>query len=110
MADRSINMRPPSAGLNSSKLNSSKIKFADEKLLSKTKVLDSVIISNAHKSKTKNLNDSANASMTKTSVKKPIIEYNAIGNVPVESEKTTLYSTWTPLSDEQTNNKVCEFK
>ena len=40
------------------------------------------------------------------SVKKPILEYNGLGDHPVESEKYTLYSTWIPLSDDQTNNKV----
>jgi hypothetical protein len=40
------------------------------------------------------------------SVKKPIIEYNSYTDHHKNSEKVTLYSTWTPLSDEQTNTKL----
>lgn len=113
VAEKSATSMRPSSALNSSKLSSSsKIKFADTvDKHSSGKGLNASITSNSAKSRTKTLNESivnGNSSIlsaTKT-IKKPIIEYNAIGNIAVESEKTTLYSTWTPLSDESTNNKV----
>jgi hypothetical protein len=37
--------------------------------------------------------------------KKPIIEYNSLTEIPID-ERTALYSTWTPLSDENANQKV----
>lgn len=42
-------------------------------------------------------------SMPGKSLKKTIAENNM---VPYENEKSTLYSTWTPLSDEKSNHKV----
>jgi hypothetical protein len=38
-------------------------------------------------------------------VKKPVVEYNSVSDIPI-NEKTALYSTWTPLSDETANQKV----
>lgn len=46
---------------------------------------------------------STQMSVKNTSWKKSIAESNM---VPQENERTTLFSTWTPLSDEKTNNKV----
>ncbi len=37
--------------------------------------------------------------------KNPIIEYNSLTENPI-NERTALYSTWTPLSDETTNQKA----
>lgn len=41
--------------------------------------------------------------MSSKSLKKTIAENNL---VPYDNEKATLYSTWTPLSDDKSNQKV----
>ena len=46
---------------------------------------------------------STQLSQSSKSFKKTIAENNM---VPYENEKSTLYSTWTPLSDEKSNQKV----
>ena len=46
---------------------------------------------------------STQMSVKNTSWKKSIAESNL---VPYENERTTLFSTWTPLSDEKSNQRV----
>jgi len=96
---------------NSNIMNNSKIKFADtnktlqnSKTLNNTNsLLNSKLSSNRQQ---KSLNNITASMKIHRSVKKPILEYNRVGDHPNESEKNTLYSTWTPLSDDQTNNNV----
>ena len=96
---------------NSNIMNNSKIKFSDtNKTLQNSKTLNSTNSLLNSKLSTnrqqKSLNNNTATMTIHRSVKKPILEYNGVGDHPIESEKNTLYSTWTPLSDDQTNNKV----
>lgn len=91
-----------------SKTHQSQNLLNNSKTLNTTKSSSIVNTKQQHNSNTnKSLSNTLNhSSYTKPPIKKPIIEYNGVGDNPIESEKTTLYSTWTPLSDESTNNKV----
>ena len=93
-------------------MNNSKINFSERSKIIQKPLINSNNLSVAKSSTNKTqklLNNSSinnSSSAIQRSVKKPIIEYNGVGDYPVESEKNTLYSTWTPLSDDSTNNKV----
>lgn len=45
----------------------------------------------------------ASTHLSSMSLKRSIAENNAVSN---DNEKASLYSTWTPLSDEKSNHKV----
>lgn len=92
----------------SNMINNSKIKLTETnkqntKTLNNTNSLFS--LKSTSNKQQKNLSSSSITS-TQKSIKKTLIEYNGVGDNPIESEKNTLYSTWTPLSDDSTNNKV----
>jgi hypothetical protein len=95
-------------------MNNSKIKFLESNKFQNTKntngSLTTKSITNKQQKSFNNSNNHLNNNTSTISiprpVKKPIIEYNGVGDNPIESEKSTLYSTWTPLSDDHTNNKV----
>ena len=132
----SASLRPSSANMNNSTLNSSfkKLKFgettnnkghtANKQSLNSSGLMNSSLNkSSTAKTKTSATHHNHNNSVMMNNstsnihhnntrpipVKKPTIEYNAYCDNRVDNEKTTLYSTWTPLADEDTNNKV-DFK
>ena len=71
--------------------------------------IDKNLISNSKTNlKTKTIEHKApfyppSTQMSSKSLKKTIAENNL---VPFDNEKATLYSTWTPLSDDKSNQKV----
>ncbi|CAF0723675.1 unnamed protein product [Brachionus calyciflorus] len=88
--------------LNSSKTNLNSVSKTE--FMSKTKLAET-------KTKTSKNNENKipfyppGTQLSHKSLKKSIAENNL---VPYENEKATLYSTWTPLSDEKSNNKLYE--
>ena len=95
--------------LNTSHFNSNN----DSKAIRKDQLSSSKLSSASIKKKTNHLNNEIHAKPfyppsihnSSKNLKKSIADSNL---VPYENERATLFSTWTPLSDEKSNQKVKE--